>query len=127
MMMNILFFLILVALCAFVILVVIACTSLVIPHCCVCMRYLCQIARNKLMYNSVLRGLLEAYFLMSIAAVYQLSNTDFSKEGGYINFTLGLLVLIYLVAFPIISLRYLLKNRLKLETPQIQLKYGSLY
>ena len=43
------------------------------------------------------------------------------------NFILGLVALIYLVAFPIISLRYLLKNRDKLETPAIRLKYGSLY
>ena len=79
------------------------------------------------MYNSVIRGLLEAYFLMSIAAVYQLSNSDFDKEGGKMNFILGLVALIYLVAFPIISLRYLLKNRDKLETPAIRLRYGSLY
>ena len=125
--MNILFFLLLLILCVAVIFIVVGCNTFVSPHCCSCMRAFFRIVKNKLMYYSVIRGLLEAYFLMSIAAVYQVRNTSWDKEGSTLNFTLGVLVLIYLVAFPILSLRYLLTNRHKLETPAIQRKYGSLY
>ena len=125
--MNILFILILFVMCSVLILVVLFCTSFVIPYCCSCMRSVCQIAKNKLMYNSVIRGLLEAYFLMSIAAVYQVRNMgEFDTEGTF-NFVISILTLIYLVSFPIWSLCYLLKNFAKLETPAMQLKYGTLY
>ena len=75
----------------------------------------------------MIRGLLEAYYLMSISAVYQASNTDFASDDGWINFILSVLTLVYLVAFPILSLRYLLKNKAQLEKPRMIQKYGALY
>ena len=81
---------------------------------------------NKLMYNSVIRGLLESYFFMSIAAVYQVRNTDFTKE-GYINFGIAVFTIIYLILFPILSLKFLLKNKEKLDKAMMLQKYGSLY
>ena len=125
--MNILFFILLFVMCLALIIVVLLCTTFVIPHCCNCMRSLCQIAKNKLMYNSVIRGLLEAYFLMSIAAVYQVRNMGKFDTEGWFNFTISVLTLVYLVLFPIWSLCYLLKNFARLETPVMQLKYGTLY
>ena len=127
MIMNVLLFMLLLVICAFFILVVLACITFVMRHCCNCMRCLCQIVKNKLMYNSVIRGLLEAYFLMSIAAIYQVHNTqEFDTEGKF-NFSISILTLVYLVAFPIWSLWYLLKNRSRLDKPEMYLKYGTLY
>ena len=78
------------------------------------------------MYNSVIRGLLEAYFFMAIAAVYQLRNPTFDKE-GLSNFVLAVLVTIYLVAFPFLALCFLFKNMKRLGEPIMNQKYGSLY
>ena len=68
------------------------------------------------MYNSVIRGLLEAYFFMAIAGVYQLRNPKFDKE-GLSNFILAVLVIIYLIAFPFLALCFLFKNMKRLEEP----------
>lgn len=124
--MNTLFVMILLFAAAVLIGLVIICRACVIPHCCNCMQWLCRVLANKLMYNSVIRGLLEAYFLTAIATVYQLSNTDFAQD-GYFNFFVAIATAIYLLAFPIFSLRFLLRNKDKLETPALNDKYGSLY
>ena len=108
--MNILFFALLIILCILLIIIVVACTSLVVPHCCNCMRSLCKILKDKLMYNSVIRGVLEAYFLMSIAAVYQMSNTPEFDSEGKLNFTISIIMMIFLVTFPILSLWFVLRN-----------------
>ena len=108
--MNISLFIIIFVVVAILICLMQVCYKYVMPHCCSCCRSLCLMVKNKLMYNSVIRGLLEAYFLMSIAAVYQVANTDFDKEGN-VNFIIAIFALIYLVAFPILSLWYLLKNK----------------
>ena len=80
------------------------------------------------MYNSVIRGLLEAYFVMSIAAVYQVRNTqEFDDKEGKLNFAISILTLVYLVTFPILSLWYLLKNLHRLEKPEMKQSVGTLY
>ena len=127
MIMNILLFMLLLVLCALLILIVLGCITFVMKYCCNCMRCLCQILSSKLMYNSVIRGLLEAYFLMSIAAVYQVRNTDDFDSEGKFNFSISIITLVYLVVFPFWSLWYLLRNMSRLEKPEMQLKYGTLY
>jgi len=63
------------------------------------------------MYNSVIRMFLEGYFLMCISAIYQVGNTDFNNNEGIVNFTISVLTLIVLLVFPILALRFLLKNK----------------
>ena len=125
-MMNILLFIMLLVLITILLLILCICKKCLVPHCCKCGKDTCTYIMNKLMYNSVIRGLLEAYFMMSIAAVYQLGNTDFDKE-GYINFGIAAVTVVYLILFPVLTLRFLLKNQASLEKPKLQQKYGSLY
>ena len=126
MMMNILLFLVLLIIAIFMIGLIYICNTYLVPRCCRKGRSVCSWLKNKLMYNSVIRGLLEAYFFMAIAAVYQLRNPKFDKE-GLSNFVLAVLVTIYLVAFPFLALCFLFKNMKRLEEPIMNQKYGSLY
>lgn len=52
---------------------ILVCRKYVMPRCCGCMKSTCSYISNKLMFNSVIRGLLESYFPLSIATFYQLS------------------------------------------------------
>ena len=52
---------------------IVLCKKFVMPRCCGCMKAFCTYIGNKLMFNSVIRGLLESYFPLCIATFYQLS------------------------------------------------------
>lgn len=52
---------------------IVVCNKYIMPRCCGCMKSLCSYIGNKLMFNSVIRGLLESYFPLGIATFYQLS------------------------------------------------------
>lgn len=107
--------------------VIAICHRFVIPRCCGCFQKLTEYLANRLMYNSVIRMFLEGYFLMSISAIYQVSNTDFDSNEGIVNFTIAVLTLIVLVGFPILSIKCLLKNKSELEKTAMINKFGSLY
>ncbi len=97
-------------------------------YCCACGKSFCQYLMNKLMYNSVIRGMLEAYFLLSISAVYELSKAYL--KGGVedkLNFTVAAITLIYLLALPVCSMIFLSKIFKNLESKEMMSKYGTLY
>ena len=125
--MNIALFIVLFVIGAVLIGVLAVCRAYVVPRCCKCAQWVCQALANRLMYNSVIRGLLEAYFIMSISAVYQARYADFGSAATIADFVVAVLILAYLVALPVFSLRFLLKNQSKLRTPLMRNKYGSLY
>ena len=83
---------------------------------------------NKLMFNSVIRGMLEAYFLLSISAVYELSSAYFNGgiDDGF-NFMVAAFTFDYLLALPVCSMIFLWRNFKKLETKDMVNKYGTLY
>ena len=102
--------LILLALSALLIFIglIVLCNKFVLPHCCGCMKSLCIYIGNKLMFNSVIRSLLEAYFPLSIATFYQLSLNQWNDENSMSNF-LAVVSVIYLVTFPIFALTFVFK------------------
>lgn len=53
------------------------------------------------MFNSIFRGVLEAYFLTCLTVIYGLSNAKLSDGEGISDFAVGILLLIGLVVFPI--------------------------
>lgn len=70
--------------------------------------------------------MLEAYFLMSISAVYEI--TKAYQEGvDSLNLAVAIITIIYLIAFPVLSMIFLLKNLKRLQTKRMISKYGSLY
>ena len=48
------------------------------------------------MYNSVIRGLLEAYFMMSVAAIYEISKAFHRGIYDGLNFSLAIVTVLYL-------------------------------
>jgi len=124
--MNVLLVLMLLILVTIVLALLVLCNAYVVPRCCSCMQAVCQYVKNRLMYNSVIRGLLEAYFLMSLSALYQVRNATFKGEGLF-NFVLAVLTLLYLLILPCFSLWFLFRNFKTLETPRMLNRFGTLY
>ena len=119
----VLFFLTLAIVC-----IVITHSCIIKQYCCSCGKSFCQYLMNKLMYNSVIRGMLEAYFLLSISAVYELSKAYFNDGiDDSLNFTVAAFTFIYLLALPICSMIFLWRNFEILETKNMVSKYGTLY
>lgn len=126
MLMNSLLVILLLAIIMLIIGLIWVCRRYVMPRCCSCGKSCCKMLANKLMFNSVIRGLLESYFPLSIATVYQLSQ-DKWEEGDVLHQILAIITIIYLVIFPIFSLWFVLRYFKVLKTPRMLNKYGSFY
>ena len=126
MLMNSLLVILLLAFIMLIIGLIWVCRKYIIPRCCSCGKSCCRILANKLMFNSVIRGLLESYFPLSIATVYQLSQ-DKWEDGDVLHQILAIITIIYLVIFPIFSLWFVLRYFKILSTPRMLNKYGSFY
>lgn len=79
------------------------------------------------MYNSVLRAFLISYFLVATNVIYGIVNASFNNSEDTINFVGGLVTIVILILFPIMSHRFLLKNKKKLGDKEFREKYSSLY
>ena len=79
------------------------------------------------MFNSILRAALESYFLVSITTLYGLANSKFDSNEELITFMIGVVTVTYLVCFPIIQYRFLLRKHESLGEDFVKEKYGSLY
>jgi len=79
--------------------------------------------KNKLMYNSALRTLLQSYLSLCISAVVSLSYADNALQG-----TTGLILLVLLVICPIGVVYTLTRKRLiPIDHPMTKAKLDSLY
>ena len=109
--MNILLIVIVMILFIVLIIVLILCRCLIVRKCCKCAQTLLRKLENKLMFNSVLRAVLESYFLVCITAIYGVKNARFDPAENTTNFIFGVVTLIFLVAFPIQAHRFLLRKQ----------------
>lgn len=125
--MNILIILLVLILFALVILCLLATRRFVNKRCCGICKTIFRKLENKLLFNSILRACLESYFLVAIASMYGLLHGKFDESEGIVTFCVGLLALTYLILFPILSHRYLLKKFEVLDGQNASEKYGSLY
>ena len=105
---------------------IVLCKKFVMPRCCGCMKAFCTYIGNKLMFNSVIRGLLESYFPLCIATFYQLSQNNWGDEQA-LHSGLAIITVIYIVLFPVFSLCFVLRNFKHLQKPIMRNKYGSFY
>lgn len=53
------------------------------------------------MFSSVLRAALESYFLVCIGTLYAIMHPKFDEGEDQITFAISLLILTYLIVFPI--------------------------
>ena len=103
------------------------CNKFLLPRCCLCFQKNMKKLENKLMYNSILRSLMQSYLLACISMWYYLLETDFSSSEGIINFCVALAILFLTVSFPIYALFLLRKKRNNLKDKTFKAKYDSLY
>ena len=127
MIMNILLVLIVLFFVIIVILMIMILHAYIQKHCCNCGKSFCQYLMNKLMYNSVIRGLLEAYFMMSVAAIYEISKVFHHGIYDGLNLSIAIITILYLQALPILSLLFLRRNFKILDTRRMKSKFGTLY
>ena len=109
--MNILLVLIVLILFTCCISAILLCRSLIRTRCCNCAKTVLRKLEAKLMFNSVLRAILEAYFTFSISTFYQLRTASFTDSEHTINFVLSLVFLALLILFPILQNRFLVRNQ----------------
>jgi len=83
--------------------------------------------KQKLMFNSVIRTLLQMYLLTAISTLVSLANFDKNGDRPGLNMTLAILIVIGLLAFPVFSYVHLKRNEDKLRTPDFKGSYGTLY
>lgn len=89
---------------------ILLCRRLVNTKCCNCARTVLRKIEAKLMFNSILRAALESYYLVSITTLYGIANSSFSSSEELVTFFIGLGTLAYLVLFPLLQYRFLLKK-----------------
>lgn len=118
---------------------VIFCRIKLVPKMPQTLRNLIFSIENKLMWNSVLRAILQIYLLycISIQISFNLfftqsetnSNLDSvqDKKEKEVNILLTFVSLIGLIYFPIFCGKFLQKNFNQLVRPKFKAKYGSLY
>ena len=107
---------------------VILCSKYVVPKCC-CKGFgkVLAFIRDKLMFNSVFRALLQSYLLTSISVAATLRNPSFENSLGTTDFFLSLSLLFLCLILPQITHRLLHKNKDKLPTKEFKAKYESVY
>ena len=124
---NVLLILILLSLFALVIGLVVLCRRIVYTRCCRCAQTTLRKLEAKIMFNSVLRAILESYFLLAISTFHSFKKISFETKEETTSFVTSLALLGFLVAFPALSHRFLLRNQENLGKETSKDKYGSLY
>ena len=125
--MSILLILIVLIIFGLLILCLVAFRNLVNNKCCNLCKTIMRKIENKLMFNSILRACLETYFLVALASMYGLIHGKFDSSEGIVTFIIGLITLTYLILFPILANRFIIKKKEILGGEHAIEKYGSLY
>ena len=125
--MSILLILLVLILFGLLIVCLIAFRNCVNRRCCNICKTVVRKIEAKLLFNSVLRACLESYFLVALASMYGLVHGKFDSSEGIVTFVVGLLALTYLILFPVLSHRYLLKKQEVLGGETAREKYGALF
>ena len=122
-------FLILAILLLFLMLIsiLIFCRKKVYPKCCKCFKKLVIVVQAKLMFNSILRALIQTYLANSLAVLVSFKSTNFNSSMGITDFVAACLLIIVLLAYPIWIYKFVLKRKLELSEPEMRKKFDSVY
>ena len=105
------------------------CSRKVLPKCCPSFQKLIIAIKAKLMFNSVLRALLQTFFMTSISMWNSLKQADPSSSKGLIDYASAITILLLAIAF--IVLAYLNLERMyykgNLSKAETKAKYDSIY
>ena len=103
------------------------CRKKVYPKCCSCFKKLVITVQAKLMFNSVLRALIQTYLANSLAVMLSFKSTDFESTKGVTDFIVACLLIIVLLAYPLWIFRFLRKRKQELSDPEMRKKFDSVY
>jgi len=86
-----------------------------------------HLVKQKLMFNSMIRTMLQMYLLTAISTL--INAVNYSRHGPMpgLNMLLMIVMIAGLLAVPFLAYRHLKKNEHKLRTPDFKGSYGSLY
>lgn len=82
---------------------------------------------SKLMFNSILRALLQTYLQTCISAWFSLQSTNFATSEAKVDFGLALITIAFAIGFIVFSYKFLHKKSKNLREPSFKAKYDSLY
>ena len=77
---------------------------------CSCAQKVYDLIKAKLVYNSILRASLQAFFATFTSLVLLFKNVDISTNSGTIDLTLAIFLLILCVGLTVFSLKFLRQN-----------------
>ena len=83
--------------------------------------------KKKLMWNSVLRFVLQSYLKNTIACLFAISLMKFENGGSSTNAVLSIVILVVLAIIPILAMVLLYKKRNELASDETRGRIGSLY
>ena len=133
---NIFLVIVAVALIMVVIFLVVTCRKTIIPRCPSLVQDIVKKIEMKLMFNSVLRALLETYLLMAVSVFTEISGL--SKQGleamskdvesySTMNQLMSFGMLLYLILLPVIVQIWLRRKGDDLRFPTTRGRYNSLF
>ena len=82
---------------------------------------------EKLLFNSVLRALLEVYLMTSISVLYSLKYVQTNTTEEKISFVMSLAVLVFCIVFPFWSFKFLRNNHKRLTDADFTRRFDSLF
>ena len=115
------------ALALIIIALLVLCIKKVLPRCCSCFQSLVNKILSKLMFNSVLRSLMQTYLLTCISTLTSLLNVNLTHTQGKVDFAIAICIIIFAISFPIFTVKFLRRNKDKLSEPAFKSKYDSIY
>ena len=86
------------------------CKKYVLHRCCNCFKALLAIIMGKLMFNAILRTLMQTFLKNSINMWYSLFTTDVSSLEGILDLVFAVLLLALNIMFPIFCYKFLKKK-----------------
>ena len=103
------------------------CKVKVLPRCCSCFQKLVNLVMAKLMFNSLLRALMQTYLQTCLSSWFSLQQTSFATSAGKVDFGLALVMIIACIGFIIFAYKFLHRKKDALREPTTKAKYDSLY
>ena len=82
--------------------ILVICSRKILPRCCPCFKKVIMLIKGKLMFNSLLRALLQTFLLTSISMWSAFQSIDSRTLQGFIDFLVAVLIFSFAVAFPVI-------------------------
>ena len=103
------------------------CKVKVLPRCCSCFQKLVNLVMAKLMFNSLLRALLQTFLQTCLSSWFSLQQTDLTTSAGQVDFGIALVTITASIGFIIFTYKFLHRKKDNLREPTFKAKYDSLY